>query len=153
MSDRQIKIKNFLNTIGKIESSGGTDYDHNLIQKGIHKGHRAAGRYGLMPNTVTEVVNRARMNGTLTPELEALGKLDPETMKAVLECNTELEDQVAERLADHVLKIQLEDEEKAAYSWHQGHNLTPDRIEEKPYKESDYVKKYNMYKLGGVENE
>lgn len=153
MSDRKQKIRSFLDRVSKIESSGGENYNHDLIQKGIHKGHKAAGRYGLMPNTVKETINRARMSGTLTPELDALDRLDPETMKEVLETNPELEDQVAERLADHVLQRQMDDEEKAAFTWHKGHNLTPEKVSKMPYKESDYVKKYNMYKTEGEENE
>lgn len=152
MSDSVNRNKRFLKTISQIESSGGKNYNHDLIQKGIHTGHKAIGRYGLMPNTVNEVLNRMRMTGTLTPELKQLQQLDPQTLKATLESNPELEDQIAESLAERVLNRQ-QDEEKAAYSWHQGHNLTPDAISQKPYQEHDYVKKYNEYKkLMGDDN-
>lgn len=145
MSDKNPKIKSFLNNISQIESSGGKNYNHDLIQKGIHTGHKAIGRYGLMPNTVNETLNRMRMSGTITPELAELNKLDPQTMKATLESNPGLEDQIAEALANRVLERQ-QDEEKAAFSWHQGHNLTPEQIDAKKYQEHDYVKKYNEYK-------
>jgi hypothetical protein len=154
MGDKKQQIKSFLKNISQVESSGGTNYNHQLIQKGIHKGHKAIGRYGLMPNTVVEVLNRMKMNGTLTPELQQLKGLDADTLKQTLETKPELEDQIAENLADRVLERQ-QDEDKAAYSWHQGHNLSPDRINQKKYQEHDYVKKYNEYKKGsmGDENE
>jgi hypothetical protein len=139
------KVKSFLNTISQIESSGGKNYNHDLIQKGIHTGDRAIGRYGLMPNTVNEVLNRMRTAGTITPELKKLKNLDHESLKSSLETNPELEDKIAETLADRVLTRQG-DEDKAAYSWHQGHNMTPEQVDNSPYKEHDYVKKYNEYK-------
>lgn len=143
--EKKLKIKSFLKNISQVESSGGKNYNHDLIQKGIHTGHKAIGRYGLMPNTVKEVLVRMKQKGTLTPDLQKLNDLDPVTLKDTLEKNPDLEDQIAETLADRVLDRQ-QDEEKAAYSWHQGHNLSPDKIEEKQYKDHDYVKKYNTYK-------
>lgn len=145
MNDQENPVKKFLKNIAEVESSGGQNFDHAEIKSGIHAGDRAIGRYGLMPKTVGEVLNRMRIQGTLTPELDQLNQLDGPTLKDVLEQNPQLEDQIAETLADRVLSRQ-QDEEKAAYSWNQGHNLSPDRISTLPYKESDYVRKYNSYK-------
>lgn len=150
MSDRNTRVKSFLKNISKVESSGGKDFSHDEMKQGIHAGHRAIGRYGLMPNTVGEVLNRMRINGTLTPELQSLREADPSSLKEILETNPQLEDQIAEELADRVLERQ-QDENMAAYSWNQGHNLTPDRIAEMPYQDSDYVRKYNAYKNQGEE--
>lgn len=141
----QDKRDRFLKTLGMIESSGGLNFAHPEISSGIHQGHRAAGTWGLMPNTVNEVLNRARRDGSLSPELVALQKLGPRRMKAELEANPELERQIAEKLADYVLEKQ-NDEEKAAYSWFQGHNLSPEDIEKRGYKEHDYVQKYRKFK-------
>jgi len=145
MSDKQKKVKSFLKNISQVESSGGKNFNHKKMKEGIHSGHKGIGRYGLMPNTVSETLNRLRLSGRLTPELEQLKQLDPATLKSTLETNQGLEDQIAEELASHVLDKQ-QDEEKAAFSWNQGHNLSPDRIAEQPYQEHDYVKKYNTYK-------
>ena len=153
MSDKQKRVKAFLGNISQIESRGGEDTTHPEMKSGIHKGTSAIGRYGLMPNTVSEVLNRMRIGGTLTPELDGLRGLGPEDMKKALETNPALEDQIAESLAGRVLDRQ-QDEEKAAYSWNQGHNLTPDAISQRPYKDSDYVQKYNaIRKLTGEEPE
>jgi len=143
--DENDKIKSFLDTISQIESSGGKNFNHPQMKSGIHAGQSAIGRYGLMPNTVSEVLNRMRLSGSLTPELEQLRNLDPVALKETLEASPELEDEIARSLANKVLS-QQNDEEKAAYAWNQGHNLKPDRIAKQPYKESDYVKKYNTLK-------
>lgn len=141
--DRKKQIKNFLDRISMIESSGGTNFDHKQVDGGIHDGHRAAGRYGLMPNTVSEVETRMRRQGI---ENRGLSSMEPGRVKQELEANPEYEQQLAEYLANHVIDRQQGDEEKAAYSWFQGHNMTPERIKESNYKEHDYVKKYNKYK-------
>jgi len=139
------KIKQFLTKIKQVESSGGINTNHPVIKSGIQAGDRAAGSYGLMPNTVHEIINRMRIHGTLTPELKQLNNLDPNTLKNTIEKNPNLEEQLAEHLAQRVLDRQ-QDEEKAAFSWNQGHNLTPEEIEKRDYKNSDYVKKFNKVK-------
>lgn len=145
MDDQENPTKKFLQNIAEVESSGGQNFNHAEMKAGIHAGDRAIGRYGLMPNTVGEVLNRMRIKGTLTPELQELQQMDGATLKDVLEQNPDIEDKIAETLADRVLSRQ-QDEEKAAYSWNQGHNLRPEQIDQVPYKDSDYVRKYNSYK-------
>lgn len=140
------EIENFLKVIAMIESSGGKNFDHATIKSGIHKGHQAAGTYGLMPNTTYEVLNRLRQRGQMPEELIKLRTMEPKAVKAYIEQNPEIEEYLAKELAQHVLNKQQGDEEKAAYSWYQGHNLSPDKIEQKPYGEHDYVKKYQKYK-------
>jgi hypothetical protein len=146
-SQKRAEVDNFLNTIGMIESSGGQNFDHDLIKSGIHKGHKAAGTYGLMPNTVTETLNRMRQSGVSSPELESLRGLDPSSVKQTLESNPEIEKQLAEFMARRALDRQGTPE-KAAYSWFQGHNLTPEEIEARKYQDHDYVKKFRKYSEG-----
>ena len=148
---RNQEVDDFLKVIGHIESSGGKNFNHDEIKSGIHQGHRAAGTYGLMPNTIDEILNRMRMSGQVDSELSALGQMAPDEKKRAVETNPELEQRLARSLADRVLSKQDEDEEKAAYSWFQGHNMSPERIEQDNYKDHDYVKKYNKIKklIGG----
>jgi hypothetical protein len=143
--DENERVNRFLKVISQIESSGGKNFQHPEMQQGIHKGHSGIGRYGLMPNTVNEVLNRMRLNGSLNPELANLRKLDPVKLKETLESNPQIEDQIAQSLAERVL-TRIPDEEMAAFSWNQGHNMTPDQISQKKYKDHDYVRKYNLYK-------
>jgi hypothetical protein len=145
-------VGGFLDVISQIESSGGKNLNHPMMKSGMHKGHTAMGKYGLMPNTVTEVATRMERDGTITPEIKALAQMSPEQMKQAIEENTDYEEQLARYLGTHILKRQEGDLEKAAYSWNQGHNLTPDKIDQREYKESDYVKKYKRIRdmLGGM---
>lgn len=142
----QLDRERFLDTISMIESSGGKNFNHARIPSGIHEGHRAAGRYGLMPNTMQEIANRMKQEGNLDPELERITSLPPDQMKAAIEANPNYEQMLAEHLAGRVLDRQGGDEEKAAYSWFQGHNLTPQEIRDRNYKEHDYVKKFNNFR-------
>lgn len=156
--DRKKQIEQFLNSISQVESSGGKNFDHDEIKQGMHQGHRAIGRYGLMPNTVKEVANRMRREGLINPNIRDVSSMEAADMKSTLETNPAYEQELAEYLANHVLNKQAGDDEKAAYSWFQGHNLSPERINESNYKEHDYVKKYNKFKnikklLGGNESE
>jgi len=143
-----IKVKDFINKIMQIESSGGRDIQHPEMQHGIHEGHKAIGRYGLMPNTVKELINRRRTQGTMTPELQDLDAMSPEQIKATIESRPDLEDQFAEQLGTKVIRQQGGDEDKAAFSWNQGHNIQPANITEEKIKESPYVQKYQ--KLQGL---
>jgi len=147
---RRDEIDEFLGVISQIESSGGTNFNHAQIKDGIHEGHRAAGTYGLMPNTVNEILNRMKNTGSLDPKLEYLDGMNPKEMKVAIENNKEVEEMLAQDLAGKVLDRQG-DPEKAAYSWFQGHNLSPKQVKERNYQDHDYVKKYKKIKemLGG----
>lgn len=140
--DQRQKVNAFLKKIAQIESSGGKNFNHREMESGMHKGHRAIGSYGLMPNTVKEVINRMRLEGQLNPELKALQQMEATQMKQAVEANPAHEREMAEYLANRVLNRQGGDDEKAAYSWEQGHNLTPEKIEARDYKNADYVKKF-----------
>lgn len=143
---QQLQNEDFLKIISMIESSGGKNFNHPEIESGIHEGHRAAGRYGLMPNTMKEIANRMAQEGKLSDEVQNITNLPADQMKAAIEKNPMYEQQLAEYLAGKVLERQHGDEEKAAYSWFQGHNLSPKEIEERGYKDHDYVKKFNEYR-------
>ena len=143
--DRKQQIQNFLNAISQIESSGGKNFNHKEIESGMHQGHRAIGTYGLMPNTVKEMDNRMRRDGLTLEDAQAIQEMAPDAMKEYIESNPEYEKRLAEYMAGHVLDKQMGDEEKAAYSWFQGHNMSPESIDSQGYKDHDYVKKYNKF--------
>ena len=144
-------IQKFLSKIEQIESSGGQDTNHPVITApNLQQGTSAIGRYGLMPNTVKELVNRRRIRGTASPDMMDLSQAPPEVIKAKLEANPDLEDQFANDLANHVIRKQDGDEDKAAYSWLNGHNLTPDDITPDQLNSSDYVNKFR--RLGPMLN-
>lgn len=131
----------FLDTISQLESSGGKNFDHPEMQHGIHEGHQAIGRFGLMPNTIKEIVNRSAREGQATEPMRSLASEPPSEIKRTLEADPEMEKYFADQLAKKVLGKQ-KDQEKAAYSWHQGHNLSPKQIDERDYTNSEYVKRF-----------
>ena len=142
-------IQDFLSKIEQIESSGGKDTDHPVITKdNLQQGTKAIGRYGLMPNTIKELVNRRRIRGTVSPEMKDVSQMDPESMKSYIEANPGLEDTFANDLANHVVQKQQGDPDKMAYSWQMGHNLQPDEITPEVLDSSDYVQKYR--RLGPI---
>lgn len=138
-------VNAFLDKIAKIESNSGTNFAHKEIKLGPQKGQTAIGTYGLLPNTVDEIISRSK-----DPELSNLSTMTPQEQKAYLETHPQEERRVAEHLAEHVLAKQGGDQEKAAYAWLHGHNLSPEKIEKKDYQSSDYVKKFN--KISGMIN-
>lgn len=140
--DQTPDVDGFLSTISKIESNGGTNFNHQPITSGPQKGQTAIGTYGLLPNTVDEVATRSG-DKSLKPLLDMSG----DEKKSFLESNPQIENKVARTLASYVLNRQGGDEQKAAYSWLNGHNLTPDQITQRDYQSSPYVQKYQ--KLSG----
>lgn len=136
-------VNSFLNTIQQIESSGGKNFNHPTMETGLQAGDTAMGRYGLMPNTVREIANRARMQGSLDPDMKRVaGMADSQAMKAEIEAHPEIEQRFAETLAKHLLN-KFPNEQEAAFSWNQGHNLTPEAVEKRKYQENPYVQKFN----------
>jgi len=134
-------IDNFLKKISMIESSGGKNTNHKTMESGIHKGQAAAGRFGLMPNTIKEIINRERLAGTIDSELETLDLMEHDDMKAYVESDPELEMRLAKTLAERVLS-KTDNEEQAAYAWNMGHNLSSDKIIKRDYLTHPYVKKF-----------
>lgn len=140
----EIKIDQFLNTIKQIESGGGKNFSHEELKSGIHKGHSAIGNYGLMPNTVDEIISN--MGESAGPELLQIKKMSAAEKKSYLEANPETESKLAKQLAAKVLTNQKGDERKAGYSWFQGSNLSAKKVDEKKYNEHDYVKKFDKFR-------
>jgi hypothetical protein len=142
MNPERVKREKFLDIISHIESSGGKNFDHPEIKSGIHEGDKAIGRFGLMPNTVKEIIARTGVQRELASE-------PPEQLKQILEQDPQKEYELANQLAKRVLDSQ-KDLEKAAYSWTFGHNLSPKQVEQRDYLNSDYVQKFKRLreKLG-----
>jgi hypothetical protein len=129
-----------------IESSGGQDTNHDEISSGIHEGDSAYGQYGLMPNTIQELVNRKRLEGPLNSEYKKIYKEDPDYTKAVLHGNPELEKALATQMAERLLQRTGGDEEKAAYGWNMGHNTPVDQITPEKLDKTQYIKKFRELK-------
>jgi hypothetical protein len=143
---QQTKDKNYANekekfirTLSLLESSGGKDMNHKMINSGMHAGTSAIGTYGLMPNTIKEFANRVD-----SPEIKELAQLPYPEMKRRLEQDKELERKAIEPIADFMLK-RFPDPRMASYAYFQGHNLPVERVA-KEYRgtprDEAYLQKY-----------
>lgn len=130
-------VHGFMDKIAQVESSGGKNFNHAQVTRGPQKGHTAIGTYGLMPNTVDEVVKSSG-----DESLHSLLGMSPSEKKTFLESNPEVEKKVATHLATKVLSNQGGDEEKAAYAWNHGHNLSSDTIKARGYENDAYTKSF-----------
>lgn len=137
-----INVKDFLDKISQLESSGGKNTDHPMITSGPQQGQQAIGNYGILPNTVRELINRQKLHGQMTQPLQDLNAMPDEDMRHRLEQDPDLQEQLAHQLANKVTQDQMGDEDKAAYSWKMGHNLKPDNISQEQLDKNDYVQKY-----------
>jgi hypothetical protein len=145
--EEQSRIMNqFLEDTAFLESSGGKNFNHKQMKSGIHAGHRAAGTYGFMPNTVQELIRRKEMAGEDIEDFKPIyGSEDADAVKQFIETNPELEERLARTLAEKVLKKTDYDPEKAQYMWQYGHNMPQDKVNEL-YEDSDRVQKYRRFK-------
>lgn len=144
--DRYQKVNDFLNTVSMIESSGGKNFNHEELQSGIHKGHRAAGTYGLMPNTIDETINRMqRDNYDMEFAKPIIENKDPKFVKDYVEQNPDVEKKLARYLASNLLDKTNFDKEKAAYMWNTGHNQKVANITDK-YTDHPYTEKFRKIK-------
>lgn len=141
------EVKNkFLDTISMVESSGGKNLKHKEMKSGIHSGDRAIGQYGLMPNTIDELINRRKLAEADISDVQNLKGMDQEALQQAFKDNPELEEEFANQLADFVLNKSRGDEEKAAYLWNQGHNTNMRKLENDDFKDKEYVKRYQKFR-------
>lgn len=150
MNPERVDRELFLDNISQLESSGGKNFNHPTVEQGPQQGTQAIGRFGMMPNTVEEILNRAGQQGQATDEMRMVSGQNSEEIKRILEANPQIEYQFADKLAKKVLDTQ-KDPEKAAYTWFMGHNLSPDEVDKRDYKNTEYVKRFQKLqkKLGG----
>lgn len=141
---RNANLDNFLNVISMNESSGGKNLNHKQIKEGLHAGDSAVGQYGLMPNTIKEMATRMGKDHPMS----IYSKMDNKAVADSLKKNPGHEKEIAKFMANHLHDKFGGDENKMAYSWFQGHNLTNDHFNtsHKDYMNHDYVQKYNKHK-------
>lgn len=138
---RQINI--FRDLISENESSGGRNMNHPEVKEGIHAGDKALGKYGLMPNTVNELLNKYKSLNRLNDAGKNLRDMP----------GSDLEEAMSRKLAEELLDKHGYDMGKAAYAWRHGHNIKPKDMDSKPLDTDPYVQKLleNRKKILGPE--
>lgn len=104
-----------LNVIKFIESSGGINKNHVLITKGIHKGTRAGGAFGLTPITVKELL---KSNKTLDKKFPFIKYLTNDQVTEFLNKNEKVDQELASSLWKQ-LRSKFS-AERSACSWLRG---------------------------------
>lgn len=151
----------FLDRIAQIESSNNYDAVHPTMNTGMHKDMHAVGRYGLMPLTIAELLQRKQAE---IPTPEAPGEhevgglyrfINPTASSKSqeyrdnasiaadqLSYEPEAQDNIARGLAKKLLEKTGGDQDKAAYLWTNGHNSPVEKLTPEKLNSSDYVKKF-----------
>jgi len=146
------KLDDFLHAIMMIESSGGKNTKHPVIIFGIHKGERAYGKWGLMPNTINEIsrwVNNSKSllrkeigNKIFDPVISSLYKLPYKQVKKILKNDSRIELRLVRYLSTRLYRIHKGNYLKMAAAWYFGTNMRKIPLK---YMKSDYVIKFSIY--------
>ena len=134
-----------LEVIKMIESTGGENVRHKMMQHGPHAGTSAYGKFGLMPMTVIETITKNPSLSHKYPEFVGLDyQKDNDKIHALLDKNPNAEMDVANSHWKHLHDVFGNDKNKMAYAWLNGisgaKRATKDEIEAHPY-----VQKFNKY--------
>jgi len=148
--DRTKQIKAMLEAIKSVESSGGKNIDHPVIDTGVNAGSRAVGQYALTPNTIREMLNRypdlpyQDLKEKENPDIEKAVLQDRDTPPLIRREPASMEDNVASKMADYAINRQHGYMPAAIGSWNAGHNTDPEKMTDMLDKEQylqDYVNK------------
>ena len=143
----EVKMQALLDVIRRLESTDGQNVEHKTMESGLHQGSSAIGEYGLMPNTVREIANRARKDKSLTPEMDMVSRMPEEAMKNHLNANPHIQRQFAEKMARRLMEKHMGSEEKVAEAWLKGHNIPTEKLTDEQLNSSDRVKKFKEERM------
>jgi hypothetical protein len=142
MADRE----QFKKIIKMMESSGGKNMNHKRIEKGSTEGQTAGGAYGMVPSTITDVVNQLHNRKIeVDPRLEQLSELaqtNPDAVTKVLNKNRDIDELAADHMTTLLENKTGGDINKMAYAWNMGHNRDFSKLDEKKLNKSDYFRKF-----------
>lgn len=132
-----------LDYIAQLESGGGRNFNHPVINHGLNRGTRAIGTYGLTAPTVNDIIkNDPRYNNLLA--------MDPIQKKRYIESNPTIEKDIAGREVDRLTQNSNSPED-ILYRWNHGTSLNPNRINPQTLQNDKYVNDYRKLrdKLSG----
>jgi len=144
----------FLSAISFLESSGGKNLKHRLMETGLHAGSSALGQFAIMPNTIRDIHGLMQQKGSplqgalgdkyKDEEFSQLATLPQLDMARQLKKRPELGLRAARYLATHLHHLHGGDPERMGFSWRFGHNRPTEHITPKMLEHSGYVKKFNQ---------
>ena len=135
-----------MRAIAFIESSSGTNFNHPVVKSGMHAGHQAAGKYGLMPLTIKDIILK---NSHLKSHYQKLANLKPKDITKIINRNEKLDKYLAMFLWK---KLRTEfGPRRSAYAWYHGPSKA--RVASlETIMNSEYVKKFSK-EMENIKNE
>jgi hypothetical protein len=127
-----------LSAISQNESSGGVYKEHKVILKGIHKGTRAGGAYGLMPLTVKDLI---RHSASLKAKYGFLLQYTAAQITASLNANPSMDKEIALNMWIGLRKHL--DRYRAAFAWLNGPRFAGS-ISEEAVRSHFYVRRFAL---------
>lgn len=131
-----------LQAISFIESSGGHNLKHRMINHGMHKGTRAIGSLGLMPILISEIVKK---NPQLKNDYGHLLKYHPrhdfEQIEHVVMSDPKMYYRIAQAHWNKLHRVFKGDVVRMAHAWHHGIHGTFNKTDE-DILQSEYVQKF-----------
>ncbi len=94
--------KHLLESIKFVESSGGKNFNHPVVQHGMNKGDKALGSFAFMPKTVHELVGKSKKLSQKYPD--ALQQTDQASMESYFKAKPEFENDLANHYLDRIAK-------------------------------------------------
>jgi hypothetical protein len=135
-----------LKALSLVESSGGINTEHALIERGMHAGTRAGGHYGIMPIVAREVIEKSK---ALTKKYGYVLDLSNDEITEELNTNRKLDRELALYMWAKLRATRSIGE--AACAWYRGPYAKSCKIQEQRAN-CEYVAKYKTY-LKLVSNE
>lgn len=106
-----------LRTIAAVESNGGNNLKHPIMENGLNIGQSAMGSYGLMPITVREVIKK---NTILNKKYQYLLNLSLDDLYSELEKHPKIQYEIASSHLERLTKIFGNNPKLIGYAWLQG---------------------------------
>lgn len=136
-------LKALRKLFGAIETDQNPDAEHEVVKSGIHKGTRALGEIGLMPQTSKLLANRS-VRDTGGSNLDKIISQAPvKNVNALLEQNPEKYEQYGESLLNQVSNSSNGDPVAAYFRWRWGQNLSDEQVNNLKKQNPDVIQRIN----------
>lgn len=128
-----------LKAIAMIETSGGINLNHPVIKRGMHKGTKASGHFGLMPLTIRDLVSKSKR---LNQRYSYLLDMTNDEITAAINTDSRMDREIALTFWKQLRK--RFDASQAAYAWLYGPGKLS-QVTSEDVSESEYVQKFKEY--------